>query len=313
VITLTAGSFPARDDGKTALDIKDDTLDARVKNMFDARWGTITHPIEKLTSTKRPVQYTAELTFNFDLKTRNNDGGLDPEEIGESFLSEIISILGVTVPSGSGAGVPLYMQDLASMDYHIRRPGAADTGLKDILDFLDLIKQDGYDAQREVMRKVLGLNSTFDQNDFKNLATDWKHEVDDYEKHDETLNLFSTFFLRWLQFKDPDSKWTRVYFPQWVTDNYYKDNNDKGDKLNYGEFTTESTRPLVYKALKRKVDWDNIGTQLSNAITNVNQSNQIRQNSISQYQSEATRHFDLVNNTLKRMFDLMQSIGRNTA
>lgn len=312
VITLTAGSFPAKDDGKTAQAIKDETLDPRIKNMFDARWGTIKHPIETLTSTVRPAQYTAELTFTFARNSINNDGGVDPEEMGEDFLPQIQSVLGVVIPVAPSVGLPEYMWSLTAMDNYIRN-SPDDKGLKDILDYLNIIKENGFDQQRAAFMKVLGVGGTFNQNNFRDLTARWEHEVGDYKNHDQTKNLFSTFFLKWLSDKDPDSKWTRTYFPQWVTDNYYKDNNDRGDKLNYQELTTETTRPLVYKALKRKVDWDNIGTQLSSAITNINQSNQIRQNSISQYQSEATRHFDLVNNTLKRMFDLMQSIGRNAA
>jgi hypothetical protein len=312
IITLTAGSFPAKDDGKTALAIKDETLNTRIKNMFDSRWGTIKHPIETLTGTTRPTQYTAQLTFNFTMFAFDAEGNADNQEIGPEFLGELQSQLNITLPYSNSPWIPDYLRSLTNMDAFIHQV-FDDTNSKALLNDLEVIQDDdAFAANRAAVMEALGLNSTFTKNDFKNMVKDWKNEVEDFERTG-TLHSFSTFFLRWLEKKDADSSWTRVYFPQWVSDNYYRDNNDKGDKLTYGELTLEATRPLVYKALKRKVDWDNIGTQLTNAITNINQSNQIRQNSISQYQSEATRHFDLVNNTLKRMFDLMQTIGRNAA
>ena len=110
VITLTAGSFPSKDDGKTALEIKDDTLDARVKNMFDARWGTIAHPIETLTSTKRPVQYTAELAMDFDPNPLGDD-----QEVAKEFFLNLKSVLGVVAPVVANAN-PWYMSSLETMD-----------------------------------------------------------------------------------------------------------------------------------------------------------------------------------------------------
>jgi hypothetical protein len=313
VITLTAGSFPAKDDGKTAQAIKDETLDPRIKNMFDARWGTIKHPIETLTSTVRPVQYTGKLTFNFVRFPVDNRGSEDTEEIGGDFLGELVSQLGITIPTINVVYGPYYLTSLTAIDDFIRLE-PDDTNSKSVLNYLKGIQDsDAFVRERAEVMAMLGLGSNFTKNDFKNMVSAWEGEVNDYKNHKQTQHVFSTFFLRWIEKNDGESKWTRVYFPQWVTDNYYKNNDDRGDKLNYKELTTKDTRPLEYKALKRKVDWDNIGTQLSSAITNINQSNQIRQNSISQYQSEATRHFDLVNNTLKRMFDLMQSIGRNAA
>ncbi len=310
VITLTAGGFPAKDDGKTAMEIKDDTLDARVKNMFDARWGTVIHPIEKLTSTKRPVQYTAELAMNF-----KNFPSNDNEEIDSNFLNLLESVMGVTIPVYSGNALRTgyeFMSSLDAIDAEIDRY-ADNTGQKNILNYLQFLGTDSaLDSEREAVKTALGITGTFGKNQFKDLYNKWNQETGDYGDGSGPRWYFSQFYLRYIE-KYQGGSWTTgdTFFPKWVNENYYKNNDDKGDKLTYDELTIKGA--FTYKALKRKVDWDNIGTQLSNAITNINQSNQIRQNSISQYQSEATRHFDLVNNTLKRMFDLMQSIGRNTA
>lgn len=308
VITLTSGSFPAKDDGKTAQEIMDDTLDPRVKNMFDARWGTIAHPIETLTSTKRPTQYTAELAMNFT----KNPGG-DGEEIGDTFLSELISEMAITLPAYTGSSIGAdFMRSLTTMDNEIDSR-LDDEGQMAIYTYLDyLASDDASDFERDAVKTALGITGNFNKDRFNDLANDWKHEIDDFGNFGVRWH-FSQFYLRWLEKKTPNNDWNTgtTFFPKWVGDNYYKNNDDKGDKLTYDELANKGS--FTYKALKRKVDWDNVGTQLSNAITNINQSNQIRQNSISQYQSEATRHFDLVNNTLKRMFDLMQSIGRNTA
>ena len=51
-------------------------------------------------------------------------------------------------------------------------------------------------------------------------------------------------------------------------------------------------------------------TQLSATITILNQQNQIRQNEIQNAAKQANRHFELGNNALRKMNDILMSIGR---
>jgi hypothetical protein len=65
-------------------------------------------------------------------------------------------------------------------------------------------------------------------------------------------------------------------------------------------------------SLKRmsKNEWDSFATQLSETVTILNQQNQIRQNEIQNAEKQANRHFELGNNALRKMNDILMSIGR---
>ena len=63
-------------------------------------------------------------------------------------------------------------------------------------------------------------------------------------------------------------------------------------------------------ALKSKNEWDSFATQLSETVTILNQQNQIRQNEIQNAEKQANRHFELGNNALRKMNDILMSIGR---
>ena len=63
----------------------------------------------------------------------------------------------------------------------------------------------------------------------------------------------------------------------------------------------------------RRDEWENLRNQLNDTVTTLNQNSQIRQNEISQKNSQANRHFEIVSDTIRRLFDLLQTIGRNTA
>jgi ribosomal protein S16 len=62
--------------------------------------------------------------------------------------------------------------------------------------------------------------------------------------------------------------------------------------------------------LERRDYWDKWGTQLSDAVTLLNQKNQLKQNEIESATKESNRHFDLGNNALRKMNEMLMSIGR---
>ncbi len=62
--------------------------------------------------------------------------------------------------------------------------------------------------------------------------------------------------------------------------------------------------------LERRDYWDKWGTQLSDAVTILNQKNQLKQNEIETATKESNRHFDLGNNALRKMNEMLMSIGR---
>lgn len=60
----------------------------------------------------------------------------------------------------------------------------------------------------------------------------------------------------------------------------------------------------------RKSEWDAYSTQLSETITILNQQNQIKQSEIDKATKQQNRHFELGNNALRKMNDMLMSIGR---
>lgn len=59
--------------------------------------------------------------------------------------------------------------------------------------------------------------------------------------------------------------------------------------------------------------WNSFGTELSSAVTQINQQTQIMMNNINTLDKEKNQHFDLANNCLTKLNELMASIGRNVA
>ena len=57
--------------------------------------------------------------------------------------------------------------------------------------------------------------------------------------------------------------------------------------------------------------WNSYGTSLSSAVTQINQQTQIMMNNINTLDKEKNQHFDLANNCLTKMNELLASIGRN--
>lgn len=62
--------------------------------------------------------------------------------------------------------------------------------------------------------------------------------------------------------------------------------------------------------LVRKTVWDSFSTQLNDAVTLLNQRNQLKQNEIENATRRQNRHFELGNNALRKMNDLLMTIGR---
>lgn len=82
-----------------------------------------------------------------------------------------------------------------------------------------------------------------------------------------------------------------------------------------------ATRPLQYLTdetnegkgsltLQRRDYWDKWSTQLADNVTILNQKNQLKQNEIENDSKKSNRHFDLGNNALRKMNEMLMSIGR---
>lgn len=76
------------------------------------------------------------------------------------------------------------------------------------------------------------------------------------------------------------------------------------------QFTGENEDDNGGLALLRKTVWDSFSTQLNDTVTLLNQRNQLQQNEIESATRQQNRHFDLGNNALKKMNDLLMTIGR---
>lgn len=75
-------------------------------------------------------------------------------------------------------------------------------------------------------------------------------------------------------------------------------------------FTDESEEGEGSLALYRKTTWDSFATQLNDFVTQLNQQNQIKQNEIESATRRQNRHFELGNNALRKMNDMLMTIGR---
>lgn len=344
IISKTAASFPDTDQ-KTAVKIQDQDLDPRIANMFEKSIGVVRHPIEVLTNTTRPSQYTKTLDLNFVRNPAN-----DNEQIDYRFYYDIVlGRFGMPEPSTTDPNVPPGFGSLSQLDNLIRSNGeGALVAINNYLRFLSnryntiqRVSPTGYQGENQWLVNqindwidartapndrnasneeraafhsgVLGVTEgVFNQSEFGALESYWHGEVNDFRNHN-ALWFFSQTYMRWLEKSDKNKNdWngTPRFFPEWVEKNYFEGNDAKNVGLT---FVYLANNPGTYDALKRKVDWDNFGTQLTNQITNINQSNQIRQNSISQTTSQAGRHFDLVNNTLRRLNDILATIARGVA
>lgn len=76
------------------------------------------------------------------------------------------------------------------------------------------------------------------------------------------------------------------------------------------KFTGENEDANGGLDLVRRTVWEGFSTQLNDAVTLLNQRNQLKQNEIESATRQQNRHFDLGNNALKKMNDLLMTIGR---
>lgn len=76
------------------------------------------------------------------------------------------------------------------------------------------------------------------------------------------------------------------------------------------KFTGESEQENGGLAFVRKTVWDSFSTQLNDTVTLLNQRNQLKQNEIENASRRQNRHFELGNNALRKMNDLLMTIGR---
>jgi hypothetical protein len=85
----------------------------------------------------------------------------------------------------------------------------------------------------------------------------------------------------------------------------YNSDRPKFDLIEEGEEGAGSLK------LMSKNAFDQFQTKLSGAITILNQQNQIKQNDVENATKEQNRHFELGNNALRKMNDLLLMIGRS--
>ncbi len=73
---------------------------------------------------------------------------------------------------------------------------------------------------------------------------------------------------------------------------------------------SRADRTEVDLIAKSQSDWNIFQTQISDAVTLVNQQAQILSNDVSTFNQEQNRHFEMANTALKRMMDMINSIAR---
>lgn len=61
-----------------------------------------------------------------------------------------------------------------------------------------------------------------------------------------------------------------------------------------------------------KSTWDTFGSQLSDRVTLINQESQIKMNNVNSLDKQKNRHFDLANNALSKMSEILQNIARSS-
>ncbi|MGR3483837.1 MAG: hypothetical protein ACU0BF_00690 [Paracoccaceae bacterium] len=72
----------------------------------------------------------------------------------------------------------------------------------------------------------------------------------------------------------------------------------------------DARKQTLSMKLEFKTFYDQLSTRLSEAVTQLNQQNQIKQNDIDSAAKQQNRHFELGNNALRKMNDMIMSIGR---
>ncbi|WP_163850675.1 hypothetical protein [Pseudooceanicola aestuarii] len=76
------------------------------------------------------------------------------------------------------------------------------------------------------------------------------------------------------------------------------------------KFLDETDEGVGSLVLERKGYWEQFSTQLADTVTLLNQRNQIKQNEIENASKAQNRHFELGNNALRKMNDMLMTIGR---
>lgn len=74
-----------------------------------------------------------------------------------------------------------------------------------------------------------------------------------------------------------------------------------------------NTRGSLKAPAHNKNVWDQFATRLSDAVTQLNQETQIRMNEINSLDKQKNRHFELANNALAKLNEIIQGVGRAVA
>ncbi|MEZ5753393.1 MAG: hypothetical protein R3D90_01070 [Paracoccaceae bacterium] len=76
------------------------------------------------------------------------------------------------------------------------------------------------------------------------------------------------------------------------------------------KLSDETSEGVGSLTLQRRDYWDKWSTQLADTVTILNQKNQLKQNEIENDTKQGNRHFDLGTNALRKMNEMLMSIGR---
>lgn len=84
---------------------------------------------------------------------------------------------------------------------------------------------------------------------------------------------------------------------------------------NVSRVTQEMSANFANNTLKEwtKATWDTFGSQLADRVTLINQESQIKMNEVNSLDKQKNRHFDLANNALAKMSEILQNIARATS
>ncbi|MEL6683368.1 MAG: hypothetical protein AAFQ09_12110, partial [Pseudomonadota bacterium] len=86
---------------------------------------------------------------------------------------------------------------------------------------------------------------------------------------------------------------------------------DPDDGQEIDVFLPEDAEDLELELSRRSQNsWNIFASQLADTVTQINQESQILTNEISSLNRERNRHFDLANNSLRRLNDALLTIAR---
>jgi hypothetical protein len=141
-----------------------------------------------------------------------------------------------------------------------------------------------------------------EDNDVSEMYRRWTEQIRGDDAGDTTGKLTATQMLAFSMFLD--EAWAKQGDRWHPIENLYNADRPTFDLID------ESDDGALSLKLMGKNSYDQFQTALSNSITILNQQNQIKQNEVENATKQQNRHFELGNNALRKMNDLLLMIGR---